>query len=69
MYSESVKDNQCRVQVACDRKHCPEMTTVFGDNHDDCQMQLYLIGWRLHRHKQLCTTHAREVIRRMNRSF
>lgn len=66
MYCETIENDKCRVSLTCDRD-CQEMETVFGENHEDAQKQLYQLGWRLYRSKQLCPSHARQISRRLNR--
>jgi hypothetical protein len=67
MYDERVDGGKVCVQLACDRKKCSELATVWDFNHTDAQKQLYDKGWRLYRGKQLCPTHARVVARRLAR--
>ncbi len=60
-----IEEDNYRIRLSCDRRNCPEMSTVMGATRDECNQQLYNLGWRLYRKKILCGTHARQVSRRL----
>jgi hypothetical protein len=67
MYHEAIIGGRTRVQLTCEGRNCAKMVQAFGDDHNDAQRQLLALGWGLHRGRQLCPAHCREVSRRSNR--
>lgn len=65
MYEESNDDGRCTVHVTCDHPNCGYGTTIIYPTHEQAQWELYRLGWRLHRHKQLCPKHAEIVAKRL----
>ncbi len=56
MYEEITIEGRCQVHVTCDM--CDYGVTVIFPTRDRAQWELYRLGWRLHRHNQLCPEHA-----------
>ena len=55
------------ITIACDRRNCISTDTVIDKSYNECNRQLFTIGWRACRDKQLCPKHAEMEMRRLDR--
>jgi len=67
-YSESVKDGVHTVELVCDtvrKGHVHTSAKVSTLSHDSSVKLLFMLGWRLHRGKQLCPECSARVAKRI----
>ena len=65
MFQECKTNFGHAMALQCDETNCKEEIAVEDISREHCNQLLFDSGWRIHRRKQLCPTHARKVLKRM----
>jgi hypothetical protein len=54
-----------RMEIACDKEHCPVSIRVDRATREECNLELYRAGWCLYKGKQYCATHHVQLAKRL----
>lgn len=71
MYTETNVGSLVQVELVCDtvrKGHVHTSASVTTTSRDRSVNLLYMLGWRLHRGKQLCPECAARVAKRLERT-
>jgi len=52
------------IEIKCDTKGCISYDRVQAEDRNECNRQLFMLGWRMHNGKQICDICAGQLRRK-----
>lgn len=58
-----------QMELGCDKPYCALGIRVTRATREECNLELYQAGWRLHRGKQFCPEHSEQIASRLRKQL